>query len=178
MKEYSKAEKIIIVNLINKMQHAIREFKEINGKEPNNEELSTFMNKPIEKIIEIKDFLNELEQEDKKVELELELESKFNKYVVTDELIIENKEEYNELKEKIIQNSNLLKDKELEIINLRFGIENEKMFSISEISEKLDISKSFTRICIVRILNLIDNPERVKTTRKVLDNMHKYMKGN
>ena len=127
MKEYSIEEKVIIVNLINKMQHAIREFKEINGKEPNNEELSTFMNKPIEKII---------------------------------------------------QNSNLLKDKELEIINLRFGIENEKMFSISEISEKLDITKSFTRICIVRILNLIDNPERVKTTRKVLDNMHKYMKGN
>lgn len=176
MKKYSKEDSIEIIDRINRIQRAAFHFKKENGREPTDEELNDILDEPIEKIAEIKEILREWEKEDEKQKIELKEATKFNKYVVTDELIIENQEEYEKLKEKIIHNSKLLKDKEKEILYLRFGIENEKIFSISDISVKLDVSRTFTRICIVRSLSMIDNPESAEKMRIRLDNIQKYLK--
>ncbi|MBR2290102.1 MAG: hypothetical protein IJ867_05860 [Clostridia bacterium] len=69
MKEYNKEESIEMVNRINKMQRAIFKFKSENGREPSNDELASILEETLDRIIEIKDLLAELEKEDEKNKL-------------------------------------------------------------------------------------------------------------
>lgn len=70
MKQFSKEEMVEIANRINKMQRIVFKYKKENDREPTNEEIATLSNEPIERILEIKTILKELEEQDKAFELE------------------------------------------------------------------------------------------------------------
>ena len=70
MKELSKEEMVDIANRINKMQRIVFKYKKENGREPTDEEIATLSNEPLERILEIKTILQELEEQDKAFELE------------------------------------------------------------------------------------------------------------
>ena len=70
MKEFSKEEMVDIANRINKMQRIVFKYKKENGREPTDEEIATLSNEPLERILEIKTILQELEEQDKAFELE------------------------------------------------------------------------------------------------------------
>lgn len=70
MKEYTKEERKEIIELINKIQRAEFNFKKENERTPSNEEIASIVNLPIEKIIELKEIINELNTEDKELELD------------------------------------------------------------------------------------------------------------
>ena len=75
MKEFSKEEMLDIANRINKMQRIVFKYKKENGREPTDEEIATFSNEPLERILEIKTILQELEEQDKAFELEYRTKS-------------------------------------------------------------------------------------------------------
>ena len=82
MKKYSKEELIEIVNRINKIQRFIFKFKKNNRREPTNEDIANILEEPIEKILEVKEILEEIERQDN--ELEHVLGLKTNKHTKED----------------------------------------------------------------------------------------------
>lgn len=70
MKDISKEKSIELVNIINKMQRVEFKFKKEKGREPNNDELSMLLNEHIERIVEIKNLLTELDNEYEKLKCE------------------------------------------------------------------------------------------------------------
>ena len=109
MKEYSDIEKILMVKSINEIQRTIFKFKKENGYEPSNEEISKILNIPIEKIIEIKEFVKSLDGE---LDELLQKEHKFYNYSSSNEIKIINREEYKSLRKFFIKNQNILKNRE------------------------------------------------------------------
>ena len=69
MKEYTKEEKIKLIDKINKIQRLEFNYKKENGKNHTNEEISYILNISIDNIIEIKEFIKNLNEEDKKLAL-------------------------------------------------------------------------------------------------------------
>ena len=70
MKDYSKEESVEIINRINKMQRIVFKYRAEKEREPTDEEIATLLNEPLERILEIKTILQELEEQDKAFELE------------------------------------------------------------------------------------------------------------
>lgn len=70
MKDYSKEESVEIINRINKMQRIVFKYRKEKEREPTDEEIATLLNEPLERILEIKTILQELEEQDKAFELE------------------------------------------------------------------------------------------------------------
>ena len=156
MKEFSKDEIVEITNRINKMQKATREFKQKNGREPNTQELAGLMQTTVGKVDEIKDILKELEEKDKKIELELE-----------EKLIIDE-----DLKAKVKENLNILNEKEKEVLSLRMGFIDEKEYTVDEIALKLNISKERARQIVAKGIRIARHPEK----RKQLENIRNSFK--
>ena len=174
MKEYSAIEKILMVKSINEIQRTIFKFKKENGYEPSNEEISKILNIPIEKIIEIKEFVKSLDGE---LDELLQKEHKFYNYSSSNEIKITNQEEYNNLRNLIIKNKNVLKDREKEVLFLRFGINEDKNYTIKDIALKLGISKSLVRNSIEKGLNMISNLDKVEKRRESINKINKYIDG-
>ena len=156
MKEFSKDEIVEITNRINKMQKATREFKQKNGREPNTQELAGLMQTTVGKVDEIKDILKELEEKDKKIELELE-----------EKLVIDE-----DLKAKVKENLNILNEKEKEVLSLRMGFIDEKEYTVDEIALKLNISKERARQIVAKGIRIARHPEK----RKQLENIRNSLK--
>ena len=156
MKEFSKDEIVEITNRINKMQKATREFKQKNGREPNTQELAALMQTTVGKVDEIKDILKELEEKDKKIELELE-----------EKLVIDE-----DLKAKVKENLNILNEKEKEVLSLRMGFIDEKEYTVDEIALKLNISKKRARQIVAKGIRIARHPEK----RKQLENIRNSFK--
>lgn len=78
MKDYSKEESVEIINRINKMQRIVFKYRKEKEREPTDEEIATLLNEPLERILEIKTILQELEEQDKAFELEYKTTS-YNK---------------------------------------------------------------------------------------------------
>lgn len=156
MKEFSKDEIVEITNRINKMQKATREFKQKNGREPNTQELAGLMQTTVGKVDEIKDILKELEEKDKKIELELE-----------EKLVIDE-----DLKAKVKENLNILNEKEKEVLSLRMGFIDEKEYTVDEIALKLNISKKRARQIVAKGIRIARHPEK----RKQLENIRNSFK--
>ena len=156
MKEFSKDEIVEITNRINKMQKATREFKQKNGREPNTQELAGLMQTTVGKVDEIKDILKELEEKDKKIELELE-----------EKLVIDE-----DLKAKVKENLNILNEKEKEVLSLRMGFIDEKEYTVDEIALKLNISKKRARQIVAKGIRIARQPEK----RKQLENIRNSFK--
>lgn len=156
MKEFSKDEIVEITNRINKMQKATREFKQKNGREPNTQELAGLMQTTVGKVDEIKDILKELEEKDKKIELELE-----------EKLVIDE-----DLKAKVKENLNILNEKEKEVLSLRMGFIDEKEYTVDEIALKLNISKKRARQIVAKGIRIARHQEK----RKQLENIRNSFK--
>lgn len=156
MKEFSKDEIVEIANRINKMQKATREFKQKNGREPNTQELAGLMQTTVGKVDEIKDILKELEEENKKNELQLE-----------EKLVIDE-----DLKAKVKENLNILNEKEKEVLSLRMGFIDEKEYTVDEIALKLNISKERARQIVAKGIRIARHPEK----RKQLENIRNSLK--
>lgn len=69
MKEYTKEEKKELIDKINKIQRVEFNFKKEKGRNPTNEEISSILNLSLDNIIEIKEFVYYLKEEDKKLDI-------------------------------------------------------------------------------------------------------------
>ena len=173
MNKYTIEEKIEIINKINEMQKVIRKYKKEKNKEPNNEEIAKLMNKSIEEIIEIKEFI---QLSDKELEeLNIKNKDKYYSYTSSNEIKIVNEEEYNNIRNKIINNLDILNEREQKALSYRFAIDKDKNLTISEISKKLCISKKEVRMTLVKGLNIINNPKKIKEKRNTMKQIKDYM---
>lgn len=163
MKEYKKEDIILIIERINKMERFIFHYKKENLKEPTNEEISIFMKEPVESIIELKNMIKELEKES--IELENDKDY-FYDYTSSNEIKIKNEEEYQELRKKMIENKNILEDKEKEILFERFSIETNKNYTLFKLSKKYNLPRKMIRKILVDGLTKIKEME--KDTRRTV----------
>ncbi|MBR2827873.1 MAG: hypothetical protein IKE70_01400, partial [Bacilli bacterium] len=131
MKEYKKEDIILIIERINKMNRFIFHYKKEKKKEPTNEEISIFMKEPIERIIELKNRIKELEKESNELENDKDY---FYDYTSSNEIKIKNQKEYQELRKLMKDNSNRLEEKEKKILFGRFSIETNKNKTLLELS--------------------------------------------
>ena len=165
MKEYKKEDIILIIERINKMNRFIFQYKKEKKKEPTNEEISIFMKEPIERIIELKNRIKELEKESNELE---NVKDYFYDYTSSNEIKIKNQEEYQELRKKIIEYKNILEDKEKEILFERFSMENNKNYTLFELSKKYNLPRKMIRKILVDGLTKIKEIEK-NTRRTVIE---------
>lgn len=79
MRKYSKEESKELVNIINKIQRATFKYKRENGREPSIDEIAKIANESLEKIIEVKEVLKELEKQDEEINQEYKIIKKHTK---------------------------------------------------------------------------------------------------
>lgn len=163
--EYTKEEKVILVNLINEQEKAIHKLKKELDRNPSNEEIAEYLNKPIDKVIEIQNIKNELDKEFEKYQFEKNKDY-FYDYTSSDIINKSNKEDYERLRKLIIDNNKILNDKEKEILYLRFNIDNDKNYTINEIANIYNISRKDVRRYLVKGLNMVSNPNKVEKRRE------------
>ena len=165
MNEYTKEEKVILVNLINEQEKAIHILKKELDRNPSNEEIAEYLNKSIDKVIEIQNIKKELDKEFEKYQFEKNKDY-FYDYTSSDTINKSNKEEYEELRKLIKDNNKLLNDKDKEILCLRFNIDNDKNYTINEIANIYNISRKDVRRHLVKGLNIVSNSDKVEKRRE------------
>lgn len=175
MRKYSQEEKIHFINRINEMQKVVHKLKNENDREPTNTEIADAMNVPVEKVIELNNILNDLNKQDEELELE---DNKNYKYASSNEIIIEDLEDYNNTRKIIQENAAILKEKEKQALFLRFGIDSNVNCTMEEIAQKLNISPSMVKVYIARGLRIVNNPEKYKKRRELISNIKKNIKDN
>ena len=146
MKEYKKEDIILIIERINKMNRFIFHYKKEKKKEPTNEEISIFMKEPIERIIELKNRIKELEKESNELENDKDY---FYDYTSSNEIKIKNQKEYQELRKLMKDNSNRLEEKEKKILFGRFSIETNKNKTLLELSKDFNLPRKMIRKILV-----------------------------
>ncbi len=174
--EYTKEEKVILVNLINEQEKAIHKLKKELDRNPSNEEIAEYLNKPIDKVIEIQNIKNELDKEFEKYQFEKNKDY-FYDYTSSDIINKSNKEDYERLRKLIIDNNKILNDKEKEILYLRFNIDNDKNYTINEIANIYNISRKDVRRYLVKGLNMVSNPNKVEKRRESRQKISNYING-
>lgn len=165
MKEYTKEEKVILVNLINEQEKAIYKLKKELDRNPSNEEIAEYLNKSIDKVIDIQNIKKELDKEFEKYQFEKNKDY-FYDYTSSDTINKSNKEKYEELRKLIKDNNKLLNDKDKEILYLRFNIEKDKNYTINEIANIYNISRKDVRRHLVKGLNTVSNSDKVEKRKE------------
>ena len=174
--EYTKEEKVILVNLINEQEKAIHKLKKELDRNPSNEEIAEYLNKSIDKVIEIQNIKKELDKEFEKYQFEKNKDY-FYDYTSSDIINKSNKEDYERLRKLIIDNNKILNDKEKEILYLRFNIDNDKNYTINEIANIYNISRKDVRRYLVKGLNMVSNPNKVEKRRESRQKISNYING-
>lgn len=176
MKEYTKEEKVILVNLINEQEKVIYKLKKELDRNPSNLEIAEYLNKPIDKVIEIQNIKKELDKEFEKYQFEKNKDF-FYDYTSSNIINKSNKEEYEKLRKLIIDNNKSLNVQEKEILYSRFNINNDKNYTINEIAKKYNISRKDVRKHLVKGLNIVCNLDKVEKRRESRLKINSYING-
>ncbi len=156
-----------MVETINKLNKIINEFYKEHGRQPTLEELSTLMDKPVEKIEEIMEAAKEI----------LSLESPIGDddgttigESVPDESVTSPKKEAMRMliKEEVERILDTLGPREAMVLKMRYGLLDGKAKTLEEVGQYFNVTRERIRQIEVKALRKLRHPSRSKYLRMLL----------
>ncbi len=157
-----------IVEATQKIKKAIRQMTQDNGRRPDVEEIAKQLDMPVDKLRTISEASIE------PISLDTKLKGDDDVYVK--DLVpthIESPEDYvikESMKEKIEQILEILTDKEIEVIKLRFGLEDGQQRSLQEVADNFDLTRERVRQIINGAMKKLRQSDKLKGLVGFLEN--------
>ena len=157
-----------MIDQVNKLSKAKYYLFQKNGKEPNDVDISEYLNISIEKI----DYLNKISQETISMDSPIgEEEDTFLKDFIPDDksLTPDNIALFNSLKDQISIALETLTDRENKIIRLRFGLDDDIHRSLEQVGNIFGLTRERIRQIEAKALKKLRHPSRAKLLRDYMD---------
>jgi RNA polymerase primary sigma factor len=154
-----------MITTLTKMFQAEQAFLQEFGREPTSEELAKKLEMPKERISSLKKMAQQ------PVSLQASVNTREGSSVLSDLITSSSGDDtiqdaaYSMLKEKIIEAFSTLKERERQILRMRFGLQGEKAQTLEELSKVFNISRERVRQIEIKAMEKLRDPER----RKYLD---------
>jgi RNA polymerase primary sigma factor len=150
-----------MIATLSKMFQAEQQFLQEHGREPDSNELAAKLDMPKERIRSLKRMAQQ------PVSLQAPL-SKDNDFVLGDMLAATSSEDpvknvaYSMLKEKITEVFSTLKERERQVLRMRFGLHGEKAKTLEELGVIFNVSRERIRQIELKAIEKLRHPDRIK----------------
>jgi RNA polymerase primary sigma factor len=150
-----------MITTLGKMFQAEQQFLQEHGREPDSNELASKLDMPKERVRSLKRMAQQ------PVSLQAPL-SKDNDFVLEDMLTAPSSEDpvqniaYSMLKEKITEVFSTLKERERQVLRMRFGLHGEKSKTLEELGVIFNVSRERIRQIELKALEKLRHPDRIK----------------
>ena len=134
------------IDMLSKINRVAKEMTNNQGKKPTNEELSSYLNIPIQKVNTLMDLKNLMNFSEAPLFTLSPTSKKEHTENILSNLF---------LKEYLNQKLDILSKANKQLIELRFGLNDVQLLSVEEIAQKLKKTKSFVIINLEKALHLL-----------------------
>ena len=151
-----------MIATLSKMLHAEQLFLQEHGREPDSDELAAKLDMPKERVRSLKRMVQQ------PVSLQAPMASD-NSFILEDILAAATSEDdpvqsvaYSMLKEKIVEVFSTLKERERQVLRMRFGLHGESPRTLEELGKIFNLSRERVRQIEIKALEKLRHPDRKK----------------
>ena len=157
-----------MVETINRLIRAQRQLVQDLGREPTPEELSEFMNLPVERVVEIQ----KISQEPVSLETPIgeEEDSHLGDFIQDDNIPVPaDAAAFTLLKEQLVDVLGTLTDREQKVLRLRFGLDDGRARTLEEVGKEFKVTRERIRQIEAKALRKLRHPSRSKKLKDYLE---------